>query len=597
MSDSYLLIIDGSSLLSTQYYGNLPRQILYAKTTEEKEKYYDKIMSTRSGVYTNGVYGFLRTLLKIINENKPSHLAVCWDLTRDTFRRKLYADYKATRSETPKPLSSQFALMQEVLRRIGAAQFMDETYEADDFAGTLSHRFSPEIDVKILTKDRDYLQLVNEKTHVWMVQSSEEKTEEAFRKYKIRKEDANVPDKTLELDEALTKAEYEIEPRFVTSLKALEGDPSDNIPGVPGIGHQTAVKLVNAYGDVEALYDELHRIKDIGEDTLKARWKNELGITRPPLGALLKTDPDSLVGEEAAMLSKQLATISFDAPIGAIGLSDLKLDLNTEELTKVLLELEMNSLLSFLGDSGKKEDFFPGYREISDDTEAVEFFRSRKKAAVLGVSYLAGAGLAVSDGSETVFLREFFLLTREFFAEALKKAAEEGTVVSSFSGKELVKAFGIVTYDLSIASYLLEPLSNQYSPERIAQENLNVTLSAEEGEEQSALYAFAAAKLAPILLKKLEEQSMRDLYETIELPTMKALAELEETGIRVDEKALSDFSAVLKAKIDVLSEEIYALAGEQFNINSPKQLGDVLYGEKGLNLPHGKKGKNGLYSI
>ena len=181
----FLLLIDGSSLLTTQFFGNLPREILFAKTQEEKERYYYKIMMTSRGVYTNAIFGFMRTLLKILKEQKPAYLAIAWDLSRDTFRRELYPEYKGNRTETMQPLKDQFALCQEILKEIGVVQLMDERYEADDFCGTLAARFEHDVPVRILTKDNDYLQLVTEETNLWMMHSTAEKTDELFKKYRI----------------------------------------------------------------------------------------------------------------------------------------------------------------------------------------------------------------------------------------------------------------------------------------------------------------------------------------------------------------------------------------------------------------------------
>src|SRR5699024_5300479 len=242
MEQEFLLLIDGSSLLTTQFFGNLPREILFAKTLEEKEKYFYKIMMTSKGVYTNAVFGFIRTLFKILKEQKPTYLAVAWDLSRDTFRRELYADYKGNRSETLVPLKDQFALCQDVLKRMGVCQFMDPMYEADDFCGTIAKKFEMTVPVKILTKDNDYLQLVTERTNLWMMHTTAEKTEELFKKYRIDKKTVNVPERAFNYTPALVEKEFGISPAHVNSLKGLMGDSSDNIKGVAGIGEATAVK-------------------------------------------------------------------------------------------------------------------------------------------------------------------------------------------------------------------------------------------------------------------------------------------------------------------------------------------------------------------
>ncbi len=248
-----LVLIDGSSLLTTQYFGNLPMEVLTAKTDEEREKYYNKIMHSPKGVYTNAIYGFMRAMLKICREQKPTHIAVAWDVTRDTFRRQLYPDYKANRGETAVPLKEQFVLCQEILDRIGVRQFMSPSYEADDYCGTLSGMFENEIPVRILTKDHDYLQLVSDRTNLWMLHSSASKADELFKKYGIAK-DGSVPEKCFNLTPGLVKSEYGVEPDSIPDLKGLQGDTSDNIKGVPGFGPATAVSLIAHYNTVEALY-------------------------------------------------------------------------------------------------------------------------------------------------------------------------------------------------------------------------------------------------------------------------------------------------------------------------------------------------------
>ena len=170
--EDYLLIIDGSSLLTTQFYGTLPKEIMFAKTLEEKEQYFDRIMQTSNGTYTNAVYGFMRVLLKVMKEQHPTYLAVTWDLSRDTFRREMYSDYKANRTETLNPLKEQFMICQSMLKEMDVAQFMDTKYEADDFSGTLASMFEEKVPIRIITKDNDYLQLVSERTNIWMLHST-----------------------------------------------------------------------------------------------------------------------------------------------------------------------------------------------------------------------------------------------------------------------------------------------------------------------------------------------------------------------------------------------------------------------------------------
>ncbi len=332
MSD-FLLIIDGSSLLSTQFFGNLPREIVFAKTPEEKAVYFPRIMQTSTGVYTNAVYGFMRVLLRILKEQRPAYLAVAWDLSRNTFRRELYPDYKGNRGETLAPLRDQFALCQEVLRSMKVPQFMDERYEADDFSGTLTSMFEGQVPVRIMTKDRDYLQLVSEHTQLWMIHSTAKKTEELYEKYGMRQRDYDVPDRTFPFTPELVEKEFGVKPESVNSLKGLQGDASDNIKGVPGVGEMTAAALIHEYGSVEALYDALRGLDEKGKKALAEDWKTRLGIKRSPMGPLLKTSETELVGEKAALLSKTLATIKRDIPV-SVTLEELRLQIDEEAALK-----------------------------------------------------------------------------------------------------------------------------------------------------------------------------------------------------------------------------------------------------------------------
>ena len=344
MENKFLLLIDGSSLLSTQFYGNLPREVMFAKTPEEKAKNFHKIMMTSTGTYTNAVFGFMRTLIKIIKEQKPDYLAVAWDVSRNTFRRELYAEYKGNRTETMEPLKTQFALCQDVLKRMGIVQLMDEHFEADDFCGSIAKKFEASIPIKILTKDNDYLQLVTENTNLWMMHSTAEKTDSLFKKYNLDKRSMNVPDRAFNYTPELVKAEFGIDPCHVNSLKGLMGDASDNIKGVAGVGEATAIKLIQEYGTVENLYQAIRGLDKDGEKKIKEYWKEKLGLKRSPLPYLLKESDTELVGEKAAFLSEQLATIKCDIDLHEMNLEDFTLQLNIEEAKQICDELEFKSL-------------------------------------------------------------------------------------------------------------------------------------------------------------------------------------------------------------------------------------------------------------
>ena len=608
--NDFLLLIDGSSLLTTQYYGNLPREILYAKTPEEKQQYYHKIMKTSKGVYTNAVFGFLRTLFKILREQQPAYLGVAWDLTRDTFRREIWPEYKGNRSSLPEPLTEQFDLCQDVLKRMHVYQFMDTRYEADDFAGSAARKFEHEVPVKILTKDNDYLQLVTENTHLWLMHSTQEKTDELYKKYRIDKKTVNVPDRAFELTPELVLSEFGVAPEHINSLKGLMGDSSDNIKGVPGIGEKTAVKLIAEYGTVDALYKALSDLSPEKEEALKQDWKARLGITRSPIRYLTNTSPDDLVGEQAARISELLATIKKDIDLSGLTLEDLRTSPDPEGTRAVLLDLEFDSLKAELQDAGASREETNAFSRIDSPDELESFIKSFKGKKAAGVVYYPEAGLALAD-SEThaVFIPEQMFITRETLKNAVNTLFSFEPAVYTHEGKNLVKLANKCARDTEISAYLLDPLRSSYPYDYIAQEYLNKSLPdrtaligkltyrealTEDPEALTTLLclmAVTAYAAGPVLDSKLEDAGMLSLYDTIELPVMGVLARMEEAGILVKNEELRAYGDALMTGIDRLEQEIYEFAGEEFNINSPKQLGTILF-EK-MKLPYAKKTKSG----
>ncbi len=588
--DDYFLIIDGSSLLSTQYYGNLPREVLMGRTQEEREANYKKIMHTGAGVYTNGVYGFLRSLFKIISTMPPKYLAVTWDLTRDTFRRELYPDYKGNRGETPYPLKDQFALCQRVLSEIGVKQFMDTHYEADDFSGTLCKRFEADTPIRILTKDHDYLQLVNDKVSVFLLQSAQKKADELLKKYHM---DASVcPEKCFLMTEETVLGEEGVKPASIAHLKALQGDSSDNIKGVPGIGPQTAVALIGKYETVESLYEA---IDSAGENTdaLFSEWKL-LGIKQNPIGKLTKKDEETLTGRDAAELSLKLATIKTDIPIDET-LEDLTLNLSAEGIDKVLHELEFASLTpptvgmtksvltELTADWTVAEDF--------DTAEALckKIFASKENAYGIlydkasGELYLAGATEAFR------FVPDGFFLTEEYLSSSAAKIAEKADLYA-LDGKSLTGLFENPPsrlYDLSVCDYLLRPLTGSHGAKDLQMEYAPNVLFSDGNEAVTLLLR----NIGETVLTKLSESGMTELYKTIEHPMIWVLADMEKTGIYADPALLKKLSAEFTERLEAEEKTIYEMAGTTFNINSPKQLGEVLF--ERMKLPGGKKTKTG----
>ena len=607
--NDYLLLIDGSSLLSTQFYGNLPKEILFAKTMEEKEAYFHKIMMTSTGVYTNGVFGFLRYLFKILKDQCPAYLAVAWDMTRDTFRRELYEDYKGNRKEIMKPLKDQFDLCQEVLANIGVCQLMDRRYEADDLCGSAARTFEDRVPVCILTKDNDYLQLVTEKTTLWLMHSTPEKTQELFAKYHIERDVQNVPDRVFPYTPSLVEQEFGVPPCHVNSLKGLQGDSSDNIKGVPGVGPVSAVRLIQEYKTVAGLYEAIEGLDAAGEKALKAYWKEKLGITRSPLSFLLKESEDELVGKKAAFLSEQLATIKTDIPL-EYSLQDLALSIDEEAVRKELKRLEFRTL-SYEAPAVKQAAPETSRQTAAGEekrSEAMAFLKTQKSIGLAaGGDRSVLAGFAVSAGGRSFYFPE---QGEEAAALIREICSGEGQVFVT-ELKPLLHHLGLAyspdIHDISLAAYLVNPLPGSYTVQELSEEYRKIHLPAfkdlfgrstfAEAAENEAWPDFlmsqaeTAGETGPLLLRQLASDGMEELYRSIELPLTYDLYRMEKKGILVQKDELRAYGEALVDGIEQLKGEIWELAGEEFNILSPKQLGEVLFDH--LKLPGAKKTKSG----
>lgn len=598
-TDDFLLIIDGSSLLSTQFYGNLPREVMMAKTPEDKERYFYKIMQTSKGVYTNGIYGFLRTLFNILEKQKPAYVAVTWDVTRNTFRREIYEDYKANRTQTIEPLRCQFVLCQDILKRMGIAQFMSERYEADDFSGSLASKFEKEIPVRIMTKDHDYLQLVNENTSLWLIMSDQKKVDEFNKKHGIDKALYNIPDKTVCLDRSLVKSEFGIYPESVASLKGLMGDTADNIKGVPGIGDKTATALIAYYNNIDALYDEIKKIQDAKQ--LGTKWKNELGISRNPYNYLVKESDTEIVGEKAARLSEKLATIVKNIDITE-NLEDLKAVIDKEECLKVLSELEISSLKVPSCASGNENDEFCKEFEnryvlvdnLGDYYNVVPELEKKLLGLNIGIAieYADGEIFKLAISSEDVLFEvraEGFILP-DVLKELLQRVIDGAGKVNCFDFKEILHFCKCKNdfFDCALAHYLLDPLSSKH--------DINSVLGYLEiphdfGDKKTAAEAYVADKLWKKLEERMSEKGLHGIYNGMEKPLVRILEEMEEVGILCSADELETQKKELEEELSKCEEEIYSLSGEKFNILSPKQLGEILFVK--LGLPGGKKTKTG----
>ena len=325
-------------MLSTSYYGNLPKSILFAKTEEEKEKYYEQILHTSDGKYTNAMFTMLRTLLGIYKKVKPEYVAFVFDKTRDTFRRtELGADfYKANRKETAKPLKEQFIQMEEFLQEIGCAVFMSDDYEADDYAASLVEKFEgPDLQTYVLTKDHDYFQVVSEYTRMWRV-VNKDKLEQLKKDYGFFGSDVyeSLPANVFEYTPEIVYAEEGVYPQQIPVLLAITGDPGDGIPGCKGVS-----SAADEYKSLDEIYAAIDDCEGVAkkEKELNGFWKEYLGIGRSPLKAL-KTN------REMVYLSEKLATMKRDIEISC-GIEDLKLRVDIEKLKEELGRYEMFSLI------------------------------------------------------------------------------------------------------------------------------------------------------------------------------------------------------------------------------------------------------------
>ena len=301
------IVIDGSALVCQQYYGSLPEEIKYAKTEEEKEELYDLLPHSDDGVYTNAVCGYLQTLLGLLYYQGADHIAVCFDASREgTFRRQIYPEYKAQRTPSPYPLSQQMQTCKELTQELGIKMLQSVEYEADDFAGTLAKTFESREPVVLLTKDRDYLQLIDDNVHVWLPQPAEklELLRETYGNSEL------CPPGYQEYTKEIVFREIGVRPDQIVDWKGISGDPSDNLPGVKGVADKTAIPLLEEYGNLEAIYAAIDRCQNdpAAEKALFESWKEKYGLKRNPIKAFKE-------GRDLGLLCKELAKIKTDVPI------------------------------------------------------------------------------------------------------------------------------------------------------------------------------------------------------------------------------------------------------------------------------------------
>lgn len=331
-----VMLIDGSSILSTCFFGNLPNEYLKAKSEEEFEKILPKILQTKDGFFTNGIFGFCRILKKIEEKHKPDYLAVAWDVNRNTFRKELYSEYKAHRKETRKELSTQFETMKKLLDFIGIYSIVDEGFEADDIIGSMAEKYKKDVHVIIVSKDRDVLQLIDENVDVWLLTS---KTDDILEKLNLSKDDiGDCLDRCFPFDYKRFKDYYGITPSQLIDLKAVCGDKSDNIPGIPGVGEKTAEYLLKEFLCLENVIHFLNSNSQQEIDEKQNKIK-ALGCTRFSFKPII----NDIHGENLGLMSKRLATIKTDLVVP--DLIELIFNPNTNKRKRIFERLEFESLL------------------------------------------------------------------------------------------------------------------------------------------------------------------------------------------------------------------------------------------------------------
>lgn len=336
------MIIDGSSMLSTSYYGNLPKSILFEKDEEKKRSHYGEILHTSDGRYTNAIFTMFRTMIAMYKKVKPDYLAFVFDTSRDTFRRtELGADfYKANRKSTPEPLKEQFIAMEEILQKIGCKVLMDSNYEADDFAASLVRKFEgPDLTTYVVTKDHDYFQLVGDHTRMWRIvdRKKREQLMETYGVFAGEQGYDSLPGNVFEYNKEIVFAEEGVYPKDIVKLLAIQGDPGDGIPGCKGV-KAAAVPMINEYGSLEAIYQVIEECEEDAkkEKALATYWK-EIGITPNPIKKM-KAE------KENVFLSEKLAQMKEDIAIDE-KLEDFAFHVDRDALLEVFKEYELNSLI------------------------------------------------------------------------------------------------------------------------------------------------------------------------------------------------------------------------------------------------------------
>jgi DNA polymerase I len=562
--DKKIVLIDGHSILNRAFYG-LPD------------------LTTSKGEHTNAVLGFINIMLKILEEEKPDYLAVAFDLHHPTFRHEMFTEYKGTRKGMPEELREQVPLMKEVLKAMDITVLEKPGFEADDILGTLATRAEKEGNyVSLVSGDRDLLQLASEKIKVRIPKTKRTGTE---------------------IEDYLEKdviEKYNVTPTQFIDLKGLMGDTSDNIPGVPGIGEKTASKLITTYKSMENIYEHI-------DEMSPSKVTNSLKENK-----------------ELAFLSKRLATICVDCEL-EFDIEKATIDhLYNEEVYQLLKRLEFKNLLTRFQTKTPEVKHSTGveigFQLVEDFAIAEQIFAemSEKGAHAIGLQmvhencHLLGVSLCKEEG-QVSFIKCSGFMTSEYLSEKAALLARNGYCISVIRLKEQLPFLPVNEkdnlFDAAIAAYLLNPLTDTYHYDDIARDYLAMTVPSREDllgkdtlekamEEKTEAFlnyvcygTYIAFRAAEKLRDLLFRAGMLQLFETIEMPLIYTLYDMEVRGIRVNREALKEYGDNLQIGITKLEKDIYGLVGEEFNINSPKQLGVILF-EK-LRLPFGKKTKTG----
>lgn len=559
---SKLVLVDGHSILNRAFYG-VPD------------------LTNAAGLHTNAIYGFLNILFKILDEESPDYLTVAFDVKEPTFRHEMFKEYKGTRKPMPEELREQVPVMKEVLQAMGIRIIEQAGYEADDLLGTIAKRAEAEgIDVSLVSGDRDLLQIATDRIRIRIPKTKGGRTE--IENYYA----------------ADVEAKYQVNPVQFIDLKALMGDTADNIPGVPKVGEKTATDLMVQFGSLDGIYEHIDEVTK-------------------------KSIKESLIqNKDLAYLSRELATIKIDSPL-TYTLEEARVGNFFNEDSYVLFKkLEFKNLLNKFEKGVSNEEISASFHLVENLAEAEALFSRvlSDKDRQIGLKVvkeagrhgeLLGVALHLPEEGSFLVLKQGFL-TEEYLKEKIALLGAQCRIATADIKSEYAYLQAQDTdrfFDVILAAYLLNPLKNDYTVEDIANEYLNLMLpekgqafgrlsfkaALNEKPEDFLKYccfeAYVCAQAAVCLQQKLEETQMDRLMREIEMPLTLVLFSMEEEGIRVNPEALKDYGEALSGKITELEQEIYSEAGCEFNINSPKQLGEILFEKMGL--PGGKKTKTG----